>query len=153
MIVCDLEQALAQAPAHAGIRKALEFLQRVRGQEHADGRVDIEGDRVYALYQSYETVAGDDWTFEGHRRYIDVQYLAAGEETLGWASAGQAQVARPYDAQSDAWLGTVQPAARTPVRLSPGQLAIFWPSDAHAPKRAAGKPMAVRKIVVKVAVD
>ena len=59
----------------------------------------------------------------------------------------------PYDAAKDAWLGTVPAAEITPVRLSAGQLAVLYPADAHAPKRAAGAPVPVSKIVVKVAYD
>jgi beta-galactosidase beta subunit len=65
MIVCNLEQALGQAPVHVGLQKAIEYLQQVQG--HADDRVDIDGDRVFALHQTYETVAGDDWTFKATR--------------------------------------------------------------------------------------
>jgi biofilm protein TabA len=150
MIVCTLAEALGQSPAHAGLRKAFEFLQQA--QERPDGRVDIDGDRVYALYQSYETLAGDSWTFEGHRRYIDVQFVLAGEEVMGWAATGQATVTKPYDAQGDAWLGTVLQGSLSTIRLAAGQLAVFWPGDAHAPRRAAGKPGAVKKIVIRVAV-
>jgi beta-galactosidase beta subunit len=37
------------------------------------------------------------------------------------------------------------------VRLSAGQAAILYPSDAHAPQAADGTPTLVKKIVVKVA--
>jgi YhcH/YjgK/YiaL family protein len=113
-----------------------------------DGRVEIDGDKVYALVQSYETVATDEPRFEAHRKYLDVQYLASGEEVIGWASIDRLIVGVPYDEAKDASLGRVSP----PVRLSSGQLAVLYPADAHAPKLAAGAPAPVKKIVVKVAV-
>ena len=39
----------------------------------------------------------------------------------------------PYDPAKDAWLGTVPTDEITPVRLAAGQLAVLYPTDAHAP--------------------
>jgi beta-galactosidase beta subunit len=58
----------------------------------------------------------------------------------------------PYDPAKDAWLGTVPADQITPLRLAAGQLTVLYPTDAHAPRHAAGASMAVKKIVVKVAV-
>jgi biofilm protein TabA len=91
--------------------------------------------------------------FEGHRRYIDLQYVVRGEEALGWAPTERATVVRPYNEERDMWLGTVPVADITMVRLSAGQLAVLYPSDAHAPGRSAtGASTPVKKIVVKVAI-
>jgi YhcH/YjgK/YiaL family protein len=116
-----------------------------------DGRVEIDGEDAFALVQSYETQTGD-WLFEGHRKYLDIQYVASGEEVIGWAHIERATVTMPYDPVKDVWLGTVPAAEITPVRLAAGQLAVLYPTDAHAPRHAAGAAMAVKKIVVKVAV-
>jgi YhcH/YjgK/YiaL family protein len=50
-------------------------------------------------------------------------------------------------------LGTADASTVTQIRLQAGQLAVFYPTDFHAPRRAAGTPSQVSKIVVKVAVD
>jgi len=153
MIVTDLIHAAEQFPAAPAMQQALAYLQEVSGKALEDGRVELDGDKLYALIQSYETLAEGAWKWEGHRRYIDIQYVAAGEEVLGWAPAESATITTPYNDAKDAWLGTVPQEDATPVKLVAGQLAVFYPSDAHAPKRAAGAPSAVKKIVIKVAVD
>ncbi len=152
MIVTDLEGFATQASLTPQLRAALDFLRSVRGQQLSDGRIEIDGERAFALVQSYDTLAGGDWTFEGHRRYIDIQYIASGEEIIGWAPAEDASITDPYDAAKERWLGTVPEARATAVRLGAGQLAVLYPSDAHAPKRAWDKPSPVKKIVVKVLV-
>jgi biofilm protein TabA len=92
--------------------------------------------------------------FEGHRRYIDFQYVVRGEEALGWAPTERAAVARPYNDERDIWLGTVPSAEMTMVHLSAGQLAVLYPSDAHAPGRSpTGVAAPVKKIVVKIALE
>ena len=78
--------------------------------------------------------------------------MAAGEEVIGWAALERLVVETPYNAAKDVCLGHVPEREVTPVRLTAGQLAVLYPADAHAPKMAAGGvPVAVKKIVVKVA--
>jgi biofilm protein TabA len=151
MIVTDLEHAAEQIALTPALQKAIAFLQQVRSQSLADGRVEIDGNRVYALVQSYDTKISEP-KFEAHRQYLDIQYIASGEEVIGWAFLDRMIVDAPYDEAKDACLGRVPALDVTPVRLSAGQLAVLYPSDAHAPKLAANTPTAVKKIVVKVAV-
>ncbi|MCC7353116.1 MAG: YhcH/YjgK/YiaL family protein [Anaerolineae bacterium] len=153
MIVTDLEHATRQMALSPALRKALDFLQRVRGEELPDGKIEIDGDAAYADVQSYETRtnAGDP-VFEEHRRYIDIHYLVSGEEIIGWARSGRLRETMPYAEGKDARLGTVPRPEVTPVRLSAGDLAVVYPTDAHAPRQAAGTPTRVKKIVIKVAV-
>jgi YhcH/YjgK/YiaL family protein len=50
-------------------------------------------------------------------------------------------------------LGTCPLAQATLIRVDAGQAALFFPSDAHAPKLAVAAPGPVRKIVVKVQLE
>jgi YhcH/YjgK/YiaL family protein len=153
MVVTDLEHVAEQVNMTPAMKKAVDFLKAARGKELADGRVDIDGDRVYALVQSYDTISTDQPKFEGHRKYIDVQCVMSGEEVIGWAMIENATATTPYSEEKDVWLGTVPADRMTPVRLSAAQAAVLYPSDAHAPRLAAKKPSFVKKIVVKVAVE
>jgi len=108
---------------------------------------------VFALVQRYETMRAEVPTFEYHRKYIDVQFIASGEEVIGWATAESMKITEAYDEKKDICFGTVKQEMRTLVHLRAGQLMVLWPEDAHAPKLAAGEPSPVMKIVVKVAVE
>jgi biofilm protein TabA len=153
MVVTDLEHVQEQLALTPSLQKAIDFLERTRGQELADGREEVDGDKVYALVQSYDTAAhGAEIVFEAHRKYIDVQYVALGREVIGWAYIDRVTVTAAYDEAKDAWFGT-RPASETAfVWLNAGQLAVLHPTDAHAPRLAAGAPAHVKKVVVKVAV-
>jgi len=154
MIIAELEHMTVQIAPTPNMQRALDFLRQVRGKELPDGKVEIDGNRVFALAQSYETVAASDpILFEAHRKYIDVQYVAVGQEIIGWASAGHLTVAADYDEAKEAWFGTLPAADTTFVRLAAGELAVLYPTDGHAPRLAASAPAAVKKIVVKVAVE
>ncbi len=151
VIVTDLKRIDSHFDMPLEITKAVEFL-RLRGiNELPDGRVEIDGDRVFAIVQRYDTVKADEPKFEYHRKYIDVQYLVSGEEIIGWTPSDRITVTDPYNAEKDIAFGTT---ARkwTPVYLQGGWAAVFWPEDGHAPRLAAGSPSPVMKIVVKVAV-
>jgi YhcH/YjgK/YiaL family protein len=152
VIVTDLEQRDHQIPLTPFLQKALDFLRRKDIRSLPDGRTDIDGDRVFALVQRYETAATDAPKFEYHGKYIDVQFIASGEEVISWAPAGMMTITEVYDADKDICFGTVAAGKWTPVRLEAGQLMVLWPEDAHAPKGAAGRPSKVMKIVIKVAI-
>lgn len=151
MITTRLEHADRQAPGAEGFTRAFAFLRRPDLAALPDGRYAIDGDRVYAMVQRYETAAAAEPRFEAHRAYIDVQYMAAGAETIGWAPRETVAVSEPYDGEKDACFGRAP--AWSPVRLGAGELAVFWPEDAHAPRLAAGSPAPVTKVVIKISVE
>ena len=152
MIVTDLDHYDHQTADAPGLRKAFAFLRSPVIHQLPDGRVEIDGDRVFALVQRYETMMIDAPKFEFHRKYIDVQFIVTGEEVIGWASAARMTVTDAYNADRDICFGTVAKGIWTPVHLQAGQLAVLWPEDGHAPKLASNASLPVMKIVVKVAV-
>jgi len=152
MIVTTLEDAARQLPATPAFAAARRFLADPKSWALPPGRVEIDGDRVFALVQAYETAPAPEPLFEAHRRYADIQYIVEGEERIDWAPVGQMIAEKPYDPGKDAAHGRVPAGASTSVKLFAGYLGVFFPADAHAPKQALGSPRAVRKIVVKVAV-
>jgi YhcH/YjgK/YiaL family protein len=152
MIATDLMHIERQVLLTPTLVKAIEFLRRPDLAALSVGRVEIDGDRVFALPQRYETAPAETPRFEYHRKYIDIQFIVEGEEVIGWAPSGQMKITEPYDREKDVTFGTVPPDAMTPVRLRAGQLAVLYPEDAHAPRLAAGAPAKVCKIVVKVEV-
>lgn len=152
MIVTDIAHIEEQIRMTPELRKAIDFLRRIDLPRLADGKTEIDGDRVFALVQHYETEKNDTLNFEYHRKYIDIQVIVSGVEMIGWTDADHMEVTKPYDEVKDACFGRVPDGAWTPLRLEAGQLAVFWPPDAHAPKQCVGAPAEVMKIVVKVAV-
>ncbi len=152
MIVTDLDHIEHQVQMTPYLRAAIAFLRGGDIEDLPDGRVDLDGDRVYAIIQRYDTILTGTPKFEYHRKYIDVQFIVSGEEVIGWAPAERIKVTEAYDEGKDICFGTVEGGKWTAIHLSAGQLAVLWPEDGHAPKLAAGSPSPVMKIVVKVAV-
>ena len=150
MIAVGLKHADRQTPGAEGLSKAFAFLRRRGLEALEDGRYPIDGDRVFALVQRYDTAAAAEPRFEAHRDFIDVQYMLSGSEVIGWAPLAALEVSEPYDGEKDACFGRAK--GWTPVRLGPGELAVLYPEDAHAPRLPDGAPGRVVKIVVKISV-
>lgn len=149
MIIDHMDNAAVYGGLGERFRKALDYLAQTDVTELAPGRYDIDGDKVFALVQRYETKPQEKGVWEAHRRYIDVQYVAAGVETMGYAPLGKLTVTKPYAPEGDCELlegsGAFFDAAA-------GMFALFYPQDAHMPGLACGASQPVVKVVVKIAV-
>lgn len=150
MILDTLDHLDRYADLNPRFAGAFAFLRGVRGHE-APGRHEIDGENVFALVQAYATRPAEGALFEAHRRYIDVQFVHSGRETILWAPlAAMREPTQPYDGAKDAALWPLVPEA-TPLHLGPGHCAILFPEDAHAPCLEWETPAQVFKVVVKVA--
>jgi YhcH/YjgK/YiaL family protein len=150
MIIDTLENAkLYEGCLNGRIRTALEYLVGKDFSTLPVGRHEIDGKRIFALVQQYDTKAGQDGVWEAHRHYADVQFVATGIELLGYAPLGLLKTTQPYAEEKDCELLSGNGDF---FALKAGGFAVFFPQDAHMPCRAAGAPSPVRKVVVKVAV-
>ena len=153
MIVTDLDNLSKQLAMNPKFERALEFLRREGWRGHPDGTIEIDGKNVYALLHAHVTQAPQGAVpFEGHHKYIDIQCVIEGKETIYWTPTQHLTPTIPYDDAKDIWFSHAPRNDATEVVLSPGKLAVFFPEDAHATRQAAGQPAHVRKIIVKVAV-
>lgn len=148
MIVDVIDNARLYAGVGPRIARALEWMRQTDLGALAPGRVEIDGDRLFALVSDYTSKPRAEGRWEAHRRYLDLQVVAAGVEQVGYAPAATL-VAGDYIAEKDiSWLE----GDGSFVTMAPGRFMLLWPGDAHMPGIAAGEPSPVRKIVMKIAV-
>ncbi len=119
-------------------------------EEGATNRVELPAG-AYAIEMAYRTKARAEGFLETHRRFIDVQVVVAGEEFMDVAAAPGLGTVRAYNPDRDFAELEASPAASA-LRIRAGEVAVFWPEDAHQPTIAAGAPALVRKTVIKVPV-
>jgi biofilm protein TabA len=151
MILDILDHALRYASLTSRFANAFEFLKKADTSLKL-GRHEIDGDNVFALVQKYTTKPLEKAQFEVHRKYIDVQFVHSGRETILWAPlASLKKVTMPYTDEQDAALFSLIPDS-TPMHLSAGHFAILYPEDGHAPCCVWDAPCEVCKVVVKVRV-
>jgi len=147
MIIDRLSNAACYRGVGPGITRALDWLTRNDPTRLAAGRHEIDGERLYAMVSEYQTKLRDQSFWEAHRKYIDVQFVVAGVEEIGWAGLADLREIEPYDPAKDF---TKLAGEGSFFRVSAGLFAVLFPQDAHMPGIAAGSPTRVRKIVVKV---
>ncbi|MBN2165946.1 MAG: YhcH/YjgK/YiaL family protein [Marinilabiliaceae bacterium] len=114
-------------------------------------KVEIKGKSLFAIFQEYDSKPLSGLKFEGHKRYIDIQYIYSGEEFIGVAGLDQISEPAEYNDEKDIHLSKV--AKYSNWMLLPGEGAIFYPEDMHAPGMAIEQPQRVKKVVVKIAID
>jgi biofilm protein TabA len=120
-----------------------------------DGRHELAGADLYASLSSYPTQAPEAKPFEAHRRYLDIQVLLQGRETLSWAPLERLTLTVPYSAAEDIAFYRLAEGAGglgMDVPLEPGLFAVLFPHDGHRPgcHPAGGQAETVRKLVLKV---
>ena len=138
----------------AAMNRALSYLRETDFSKLADGRYEIDGDRIYATVSHYRTKPEKECRPESHRRYVDVQFVAEGQEFIGWCAFTPAlKEATPYDEKKDIiFYEKLEPESY--FVLSEGCFAILLPKDIHRPCVAIDdEPSTVLKVVVKIAVE
>ena len=146
MIIDQLQNAEQYYGLGTGIEAALRYLQQTDFKDVAPERYDIDGDRVYAMVQEYDAKPKAEGFWEAHRKYLDVQYVAAGVEHMGYAAAATLQ-AGPYEEDKD--FIKLEGDGEF-FLLREGYFCILAPQDAHMPGMAVEQSTPVKKGVVKV---
>lgn len=131
-------------------QRAFDFLKRGDLAALPEGWIEL-GDGVRASVQHYSTSPERELNFETHEQFFDVQYLVEGLEFVGVCTREGLEVETPYEEGADVAFYRDPPLAGR-VLLRAGDYVALGPGDAHKPRCAAGTPMAVKKIVVKVPV-
>ena len=147
MILDVLENSPRYGALNAGFAKAFEFLSRPDLQDLPVGKYEIDGDRIYAMVAKEPGRRKEDALLETHEKYIDIQFILAGTDTMGWKPKSLCkQPTQGYDQNRDIQFFADKPDAW--LATESGAFAIFFPEDAHMPLISSGQ---IHKVVVKIA--
>lgn len=147
MILDVLENAHRYLALNKGFAKAFEFLSRPDLKELPVGKYEIDGDQVYAMVAKEAGRKKEDALLETHETYIDIQYILAGTDTMGWKPKSLCkQPTQEYDEKKDIQFFADKPNAW--LATESGAFAIFFPEDAHMPLISSGQ---IHKVIVKIA--
>ncbi len=134
---------------HPRLAAALDWLRSTDLASLPLAKTIIDGEHLFALIQEYTPKPPELGKLEAHRRYWDVQYVARGEERMGWVNLVEVTVSEPYSVEREVAFFT---GKCNFFRVPAGSFAIFGPQDVHMPGVAleGGPASVVRKVVVKV---
>lgn len=133
------------------LKKALLYIEETDFSKIANGEYEIDGRDVFARVNTYATEPKAARRPEKHEKYIDVQYVAVGEETIWYTSLTEKCVEIENKAEKEDVIFYADPQETNCVTLKAGDFAIFFPWELHRPNCSVGEePANVQKIVVKV---
>lgn len=146
MILDTLKNASKYAGFKAGLSEAFGFLDQPGLEQLPAGKYEILGTRVFAIIAHENGRDVTEGQLEGHRKYIDIQYLIAGEESMGWSALDELETAVEYNDAEDIefFKGTPDSIFNVPKK----HFALFLPTDAHLPLIGKGP---IHKVIIKVA--
>lgn len=126
---------------------ALKWLRNFNPADFSPGIIELE-DGISVKCETPSLQPRESATLEAHRKFIDIHVPLKGTEIIGWAPVSELKHVRtPYNEETDiAFWGD---AAHSLLHVKPGQMAIFFPEDAHAPCIGLGNH---RKLCIKIPV-
>ena len=133
----------------AGLRMIAEGLV----DNQTDGKY-IDSDKMYHNIETYQTKAHEMTRYEAHEKYIDIQYLRAGQERIDVLTSREGLKENERNVDADLFFYEAGDMLKGhQVSMKAGMLAVFYPEDVHRPGMCLDQTETVEKIVVKIQVD
>ncbi len=150
MIKDNLNNCQLYFGSHKNFEKAFAFIKTAVKENYPVGKYEIDGNDLYAFVQEYDSKLREVAKNEGHRNYIDIQFVIYGEEIIEVCDISFSKIKTEYNPEKDVEFYF---DAETPTScvLTSGEYAILFPHDIHKPGLAINSNQTpVKKIVVKV---
>ncbi len=135
------------------IQQAIEYLKSHDFTSMETGVYEINGKLMYAQVMDCTTGPLDETHRpEFHKKFIDVQFVASGEEKLGFTpDYGKYELDEGIEERDLYFVKSVENEGF--IISTPGCYSMFFPNDVHRPGLCVNDPMTVRKVVVKVSME
>lgn len=130
---------------------AFDFIKKAVDENLPLGKYEIDGRELFASIQEYTTKPEQECKFEGHRNYIDIQYIVSGVEAIEVIDITKATSMTEYSVENDIEFYKNNKKAGIGI-VEAGEYGIFFPNDIHKPGLSFKEATVVKKIVVKVKV-
>lgn len=150
MILCDISSASRFKTLSPALAAAIDWLQSNASTTFEKGSFTIgDGSPVTVKCEEPHLRAPETAQLEAHRKFIDIHVPLKSSETIGWAPVdGLKYPHGPYDESAD--ICFYGDSATSMLRVRTGQMAVFFPEDAHAPNIGVGTH---KKLCIKIPVD
>ena len=148
MILDSLKNAASTLALNPLFKQAFDFIQKNDLSKMELGKTILDGDKLFISVMEIDGKLPEAAKMESHVKYIDIQVVISGVETMGWTAIEHCTEAiEPYNAEKDLQFFADKPS--TLITVHPGEFAIFFPEDGHAPGIGNGL---IKKAVLKVLV-
>ena len=116
--------------------------------------VHMDGDKLYATLNIFDTAPNAETFFESHKLYLDIHAVTKGEERMEIADPRTLTVdeekSRPA---GDFYAYTEKSAEHQDLILRPGSFLVAFPDDAHRCRGQVDGVSHVEKVVFKILIE
>ncbi|PCF42076.1 YhcH/YjgK/YiaL family protein [Staphylococcus delphini] len=147
MIVAEREDLKRYSAVNPHFSKVVDFLQNTDLTALELGRVEIDGDNVFANCMSYVADGVPGQQFENHQKYIDIHLVLENTEKIAVTSPQFAEQTAAYD-EAD-YFALFKGEQYQLLEMTPSNVLITFEEDLHQPKVHVND-QTVKKLVIKV---
>ena len=150
MILAHIEDSERYYSLHPLFKQLFDYVKTHDLSQVPAERITLDGERLFINVADASLKSPEEQVLEVHRRYIDVHFPLSSNEVMGWSPLQglQTESVNPFNDEDD--YAVYAETAQTYLTIRPGEFAIVWPEDAHAPIIGEGK---LRKLIAKVLID
>ena len=146
MILDSLKNASASFSLNPRFKKAFDYIKNNDLAKMEPGKIVLDGDNLFISLVEIDGKKPEVAKMEAHKKYIDIQIVLVGQEMMGWSAIENCKrEIAPYNAENDIIFYTDKPTSY--ITVNPGEFAIFFTEDGHAPAISNGR---IKKAIVKV---
>jgi YhcH/YjgK/YiaL family protein len=146
MILDNLDNSALYEQLNPLFKEAFDYLKSVDFSKAGVGKTELKGKDLFVIVSDSDMKTETDAKMEVHNNYIDIQLPVSKAETYGWKARVELKEPRdPFNEEKD--IQFFFDKGTTLVTAVPGNFAIFFPQDGHAPCIGEGE---IRKVVVKI---
>ena len=116
--------------------------------------VHMDGDKLYATRNIFDTAPDSETFFESHKLYLDIHAVVKGEERMEVADPKALTVDEAFSRpEGDFYAYTEKSAKHQTLILKPGTFLVAFPDAAHRCKGQVNGVSQVEKVVFKILIE
>ncbi|KEI02953.1 YhcH/YjgK/YiaL family protein [Clostridium botulinum] len=148
MIIDNYRNAKTYCGINPNLDIALNYLINMDLNNLALGKNEIPDTDIFYIYQEYSSKPLKEGKWEGHRKYLDIQYIIDGCEKMGYCPINNLTPLKEYNPDTD--FISFSGKSNNFFIVPQGNFAIFFPEDGHMPGLEVTESSSVKKLVFKV---
>ena len=145
MVIDTIENLEKYASLNPLFNDVIDFIKANDLNALEAGKHFIKGADLFVNIQCAKGKTKEEALLETHRKMIDIQIPLSTSETFGYTPLADLPEAE-YNEEKD--ITKYQGAANTYVTCKPGEFAIFFPQDGHAP--CISEEAEIKKAIFKI---
>jgi YhcH/YjgK/YiaL family protein len=148
MILDSLENFRTYLQLHPSFEKVFQYLYNTDCSNIEPGKIIFDNEPFYINVDENSLRNEKQAVLEAHNSYIDIQMPLTATEQIGYKQRSQCREIKEEFPERDIVFYNDKPDQL--ITLHPGDFAVFFPHDAHAPLIGTGT---AKKIVAKIKVN